>query len=101
MRKRRLAYLGALGLVIAAVLPASAMASGTQNVQAGFSAQTGATFPSTLPSPPSVALGSKDTKGGSLFTRLFLTGYGTTPSSAGVFDIHAPEELTFNTKGLT
>jgi len=98
MRKRRIGYLGALALSIAAVFPASALATGTQNVEAGFVPQ----FNQSITIPPPVAdTGPKDSKAGTLYTRLFLSDYGTTPSSAGVFDIHAPEELTFNTKGLT
>jgi hypothetical protein len=97
MRKRRISYLGALGLALALAIPGTASAAGTQRVEAGFLPEFNAQIP--IP-PPSADLGSKHSKAGTLYTRLFLTDYGNDPSSAGVFDIHAPEELKFNTKGL-
>jgi hypothetical protein len=97
MRKRRISYLGALGLALAVAIPGTASAAGTQQVQAGFLPQFNAQIPQP---PPTANLGSKDSKAGTLYTRLFLTGFGDDPASAGVFDIHAPEELKFNTKGL-
>jgi hypothetical protein len=97
MRKRRISLLGALGLALALAIPGTASAAGTQNVQAGFLPQFNASIPQP---PPTANVGGKDSKAGTLYTRLFLTNYGNSPSSAGVFDIHAPEELKFNTKGL-
>jgi hypothetical protein len=97
MRKRRISYVGALGLALAVAIPGSAMAAGTQSVQAGFLPEFNASIPQP---PPTANTGSKDSKAGTLYTRLFLENYGNNPSSAAVFDIHAPEELKFNTKGL-
>ena len=97
MRKRRISYLGALGLALAVAIPGTASAAGTQRVEAGFLPEFNANIPQP---PPSVDLGSKYTKAGTLYTRLFLEDYGNNPSSAGIFDIHAPDELKFNTKGL-
>jgi hypothetical protein len=97
MRKRQISYVAALGLALAVAIPGSAMASGTQNVQAGFVPQLSASVP--IPAPNSDT-GPNDSKTGTLFTRLFLSGFGATPSAAGVFDIHAPEELKFESKGL-
>jgi hypothetical protein len=97
MRKRRISYLGALGLALALAIPGTAAAAGTQRVEAGFLPQFDAQIP--IP-PPTANLGSKHSKAGTLYTRLFLEDFGDSPSSAGVFDIHAPEELKFNTKRL-
>jgi hypothetical protein len=97
MRKRRISYVGALGLALAVAIPGSAMAAGTQSVQAGFLPQFNANIPQP---PPTSNTGSKDSKAGTLYTRLFLENYGNNPSSAAVFDIYAPDELKFNTKGL-
>jgi hypothetical protein len=98
MRKRRIGYVGALGLALAVAIPSTAMATGTQNVEAGFSP----TNTIAVPPPASVEVGSKDSKTGTLYTRLFLSNIpaGTQPSSAGVFDIHVSDDLTFNTAGL-
>jgi len=104
MRKRRISYLGALGLALAVAVPGSAMAAGTQKVEAGFKPEftNGPPFPvPPLPIPPPVLdLGEGYTKGGTLYTRLFLDGYAPPVPEAAVFDIHAPDELKFNTKGL-
>jgi hypothetical protein len=97
MRKRRISYVGALGLALAVAIPGSALAAGTQRVEAGFLPQANATIP--IP-PPNADIGSKFSKKGTLFTRLFLEGPANPVPEAGVFDIHAPEELKFNTKGL-
>jgi hypothetical protein len=86
-----------LGLALAVAIPGTAMAAGTQRVEAGFMPEFNANIPQP---PPSVNLGSSDSKAGTLYTRLFLEDYGNSPLSAGIFDIHAPEELKFNTKGL-
>jgi hypothetical protein len=97
MRKRRISYLGALGLALAIAIPGTASAAGTQRVEAGFVPE----FNGTVPIPPPVLdLPPGFTKGGTLYTRLFLENFGDNPSSAAVFDIHAPDELKFNTKGL-
>lgn len=97
MRKRRISYIGALAAALAVAIPGSAMAAGTQNVEAGFLPQSDASI--SFP-PPTSNTGPNDSKQGTLYTRLFLSNYGANPSSAGVFDIHAPEELTFSTEGL-
>src|SRR5919106_5148411 len=97
MRKRRVSYLCALGLALAVAIPGSAMAAGTQRVEAGFVPEFNATVP--IP-PPTLDLPPGFTKGGTLYTRLFLEGYGPPVPEAAVFDIHAPDELKFNTKGL-
>jgi hypothetical protein len=74
------------------------MATGTQNVEAGFSPENTI----AVPPPPSVDVGTKNSKTGTLYTRLFLSDIppGTQPSSAGVFDIHVSDDLTFTTQGL-
>ena len=61
---RRIAHKGALGLamVVAMMLPASAMAAGTQNVQAGFSPKLN----DSISIPPPVAVG----------------GHGSSPTSS-------------------
>jgi hypothetical protein len=99
MRKRRISYVAALGLALAVAIPGTAMATGTQSVQAGFLPEFNANIPQP---PPTSNTGGENSKAGTLYTRLFLANIppGSRPSSAGVFDIHAPEELTFNTKGL-
>jgi hypothetical protein len=97
MRKRRIWYLGALGMALAVAVPGSAVAAGTQQVEAGFVPEFNSTVPippPTLEEPPGY------TKGGTLYTRLFLQGFGDPVPEAAVFDIHAPDELRFNTKGL-
>jgi hypothetical protein len=97
MRARRIFCLGALGMALALAIPGTAGAAGTQRVEAGFLPEFNATVPippPTLNEPPGY------TKAGTLYTRLFLENYGNSPSSAGVFDIYAPDELKFNTKGL-
>ncbi len=107
MRKRRIGYVGALGLALAVAIPASAMAAGTQKVEAGFQPTTTKAdaqldFPvPPFPIPPSSAdLGGKDSKHGTQYTRLFLKDFTAPVPEAGVFDIYAPEELTYTTKGL-
>jgi hypothetical protein len=97
MRRRRISYIGALGLALAVAIPGSAMAAGTQRVEAGFVPELNGTVP--IP-PPVLDLPPGFTKGGTLYTRLFLENFGNNPSSAAVFDIYAPDELKFNTKGL-
>jgi hypothetical protein len=97
MRKRRICWLGALGMALAVAIPGTATAAGTQRVEAGFVPD----FNSTVPIPPPVLdLPAGYTKGGTLYTRLFLQGYAAPVPEAAVFDIHAPDELKFNTKGL-
>jgi hypothetical protein len=97
MRKRRISYVGALGLALAVAIPGSAMAAGTQTVDAGFLPQ----FTNNVPFPtPSQNLGNKDSKAGALYTRLYVAGFATPVPEAAIFDIHAPDELKFNTKGL-
>ncbi|HSJ18114.1 MAG TPA: hypothetical protein VK920_08465 [Solirubrobacterales bacterium] len=97
MRKRRISYLGALGLALALAIPGTAFAGGTQSVEAGFLPEFNANIPQP---PPTANIGGKHSKAGTLYTRLFLENYSDPVPEAGVFDIHAPEELKFNTKGL-
>jgi hypothetical protein len=97
MRKRRISYVGALGLALAVAIPGSAMAAGTQSVEAGFVPEFNTTVP--IP-PPTLDLPPGYTKAGTLYTRLFLQGPANPVPEAAIFDIHAPEELKFNTKGL-
>jgi hypothetical protein len=97
MRKRRISYVGALGLALAVAIPGSALAAGTQQVEAGFLPQFNANIPQP---PPTSNTGSKFSKAGTLYTRLFLVGPANPVPEAGVFDIYGPEELKFNTKGL-
>jgi hypothetical protein len=93
-----------LGLALALAIPGTASAAGTQSVDAGFqpTATKGPPFPvPPFPIPPATAdVGSKLSKKGTLYTRLFLEGFAPPVPEAAVFDIHAPEELKFNTKGL-
>ena len=104
MRRRRVSYLGGLGLALALVVSGTAAAAGTQKVEAGFKPEftNGPPFPvPPLPIPPPVIDEPPGfTKGGTLYTRLFLDGFASPVPEAARFDIHAPEELKFNTKGL-
>jgi hypothetical protein len=99
MRKRRISYVGALGLALAVAIPGSAMAAGTQSVEAGFQPSFDAGNVTQQPAP-SVNLGNKDSKAGTLYTRLFLRDFAPPVPEAGVFDIHVDQDLTFNTDGL-
>jgi hypothetical protein len=99
MRKHRISYAGALGLVLAVAIPGTALAAGTQTVEAGFQPQFNASNVTQQP-PPSVNVGDKPSKAGTLYTRLFLQGFAAPVPEAAIFDIHAPEELRYNTKGL-
>lgn len=97
MRMRRSSFVGVLGLALVVAIPGSATAAGTQRVEAGFVPEFNATVPippPTLEEPPGF------TKGGTLYTRLFLEGFAPPVPEAAIFDIHAPDELRFNTKGL-
>jgi hypothetical protein len=97
MRKHRIWCLGALGLALALVIPGTAGAAGTQRVEAGFLPE----FNANVPFPPPVLEEPPGfTKAGTIRIRLFLENYGNNPFSAGIFDIHAPNELRYNTKGL-
>jgi hypothetical protein len=99
MRKRRISYVGALGLALAVAIPGTALAAGTQTVEAGFQPEFNASNVTQQP-PPSVNVGDKPSKAGTLYTRLFLQGPANPVPEAAIFDIHAPEELRYNTKGL-
>jgi hypothetical protein len=84
-------------LALALVIPGTAGAAGTQRVEAGFLPE----FNANVPFPPPVLEEPPGfTKAGTIRIRLFLENYGNNPFSAGIFDIHAPNELRFNTKGL-
>jgi hypothetical protein len=97
MRTRPFVALGSLGVALALMIPGSAMAAGTQRVEAGFVPE----FNSTVPIPPPTLMEPPGfTKGGTLYTRLFLQGFAAPVPEAAIFDIHAPDELKLNTKGL-
>ncbi|HZA58493.1 MAG TPA: hypothetical protein VE401_06345 [Solirubrobacterales bacterium] len=97
MRKRRIGVVGALGLAMAVAIPGTALASGTQNVEAGFTPEKNAnvTFPA-----PSANLSDQFSKNGTIRFHLFLSNIVGQPPALQTVDIHAPEELKFNTKGL-
>ena len=97
MRKRRMWFVGALGLVMAATVPGSAVASGTQNVEAGFSPEKNASI--TFPAP-AANLSNKFSKAGTIRQHLFLTDIVGAPPALQTVDIHAPEELKFTSKGI-
>jgi len=98
-RIRRAWIGGIVGLALAAAIPSTAIGAWKQSVEAGFLPELKAQIP--IP-PPHLNLGPKDSKVGTLYTRLLLSPNGDAgpPPSVGVIDIHAPEELTFKTKGL-
>jgi hypothetical protein len=97
MRKRRISYIGALGLALAVAIPGTAMAAGTQTIEAGFLPQFNANIPQP---PPTSNTGDQFSKAGTLYTRLFLANYSDPVPEAGIFDIHIAEEIKFNYKGL-
>jgi hypothetical protein len=97
MRKRRISYVGALGLALAVAIPGSAMAGGTQTIEAGFLPQFNANIPQP---PPTSNTGDQFSKAGTLYTRLFLANYSDPVPEAGIFDIHIAEEIKFNYKGM-
>ena len=95
MRKRRICYVGALGLALAVAIPGSAMGQDVQNIEAGFPPQANANVVFGQPA----SLSSQPSKTGTLRITTFLSGTGPAPSLQTV-DIHLPEELTINGKGL-
>lgn len=95
MRKRRICYVGALGLALAVAIPGSAMGQATQNIDAGFSTAANA----NVLFGQSVSLGDQPSKSGTLRVALFLSGPGPAPSLQTV-DVNLPEELTIDGKGL-
>jgi hypothetical protein len=95
MRKRRICYVGALGLALAVAIPGSAMGQSVQNIDAGFSTAANA----NVLFGQSVSLGDQPSKSGTLRVALFLSGPGPAPSLQTV-DVNLPEELTINGKGL-
>ena len=97
MRKRRIGLIGALGVALVAAIPGTALAGGTFKVDSGFSPEidAGITFP-----PPVADIGSKQSKGGTLRVGLPLENPTPVLPSTGVINIHSPEELTYETKGL-
>jgi hypothetical protein len=95
MRKSRIWYVGALGLALAVAIPGSAMGQDVQNMEAGFSPQKNA----NVVFGQTANLSSKFSKKGTLRVNTFLSGTGP-PPSLQIADIHLPEELKFNTKGL-
>jgi hypothetical protein len=95
MRKRRICYVGALGLALAVAIPGSAMGQDVQNLEAGFQPQKNANVVFGQPA----SLSSKFSKKGTLRVNTFLSGTGP-PPALEVFDLHLPEELKLNGKGL-
>jgi hypothetical protein len=98
MRKRRISYLGALGLALALAIPGTAAAGGTQNGESGFLPQANSTIP--LPPPPVQLDDNKFSKNGTFRTHLYQTGISPVVPSTATIDIHADEDIKFNTKGL-
>ena len=96
MRKRRICYAGALGLALAVAVPATAMASATQHIEAGFSSQNNA----NVVFGQSANLSGKFSKAGTLRVNTFYDGVVGNPPALEIADIHLPEELKFTTKGL-
>jgi len=96
MRKRRICYAGALGLALAVAVPATAMGSATQNIDAGFQPQTNANVVFGQPAN----LGSKPSKQGTLRTALFFTDIVRPAPSLQTVDVHLPQELKIDGKGL-
>jgi len=86
---------GALGLALAVAIPGSAMGQDVQNLEAGFQPQTDANVVFGAPAN----LSGKPSKKGTLRVNTFLSGTGP-PPSLQIADIHLPEELTINGKGL-
>jgi hypothetical protein len=95
MRKRRICYVGALGLALAVAIPGSAMGQSVQNIDAGFSTAGNA----NILFGQSVTLSDQPSKNGTLRVALFLSGAGPPPSLQTV-DVHLPEEVTIDGKGL-
>jgi hypothetical protein len=95
MRKRRICYVGALGLALAVAIPGSAMGQDVQNFEAGFQPQKNANVVFGQPA----SLTSKFSKKGTLRANLFLSGTGPAPS-LDVANVNLPEELKIVGKGL-
>jgi hypothetical protein len=96
MRKRRIYYVGVLGLALAAAVPASATASGQQNFEAGFQPQKNANVVFGQPA----SLTNKFSKKGTLRANLFLSNIVGDPPSLEVADVHLPDEMKVDGKGL-
>jgi hypothetical protein len=95
MRKRRVCYVGALGLALAVAIPGSAMGQDVHNIQAGFSTAGNA----NILFGQSASLSGKPSKNGTLRVNLFLSGSGP-PPSLQVIDVHLPSEVKLDGKGL-
>ena len=95
MRKRRICYVGALGLALAVAIPGSAMGQDVQNMEAGFQPQKNANVVFGQPAN----LSNKFSKRGTLRVNTFLSGTGP-PPSLQIADIHLPDEMKFTSKGL-
>jgi len=96
MRKRRISYVGALGLALAVAIPGTALATGTQNLNAGFTAKNNA----AITFGENASLSKKFSTKGTLRVRVFLTSILGTPPGSDVVNIDFPEEMKFTTKGL-
>jgi hypothetical protein len=95
MRKRRICYVGALGLALAVAIPGSAMAQDVQNLEAGFSPGGNA----NVVFGQSASLSGQPSKNGTLRINTFISGTGP-PGSLQLVDVHLPEELQLSGKGL-
>jgi hypothetical protein len=95
MRKRRICYVAALGLALAVAIPGSAMGQDVQNIDAGFSSQGNA----NVVFGQTTGLSGKPSKNGTVRIATYLSGAGPPPSLQTV-DVHLPEELTLDGKGL-
>jgi hypothetical protein len=95
MRNRRICYVAALGLALAVAIPGSAMGQDVQNFEAGFSPEGNA----NVVFGQSANLSGQFSKNGTLRTNLFLSGTGD-PPSLQTADVHLPEELKIDAKGL-
>jgi hypothetical protein len=95
MRKRRICYVGALGLALAVAIPGSAMGQGVQNFDAGFSPEANA----NVAFGQTANLSGQPSKSGTLRVNLFLSGAGP-PPSVEIVDVHLPEEMKLDGKGL-
>jgi hypothetical protein len=95
MRKRRICYIGALGLALAVAIPGSAVGQEVQNFQAGFSPAGNA----NVAFGQTANLSGQPSKNGTLRANLFLSGTGD-PPSLQIADVHLPEEMKLDGKGL-
>jgi hypothetical protein len=89
-------YAAALALAVAMAVPASASAVNDQNIEAGFQPQTNANVVFGQPA----SLSNKPSKKGTLRAALFFSDIVGTPPSLETVDVHLPEEMKIDGKGL-